>query len=410
MKKNILIGVTGGIAAYKTCDIVSRLKKEGFDIDVIMTKHAQEFVSPLTFQTLSGNKTVTDMFESPTRWDVEHIELAKKAELVLIAPATANIIAKLAYGIADDMLSTTVMATKAEVILAPAMNTAMYENPIVQENIKRLKERGYLFIDPASGLLACGDVGAGKMETPERIVDIVKMRAAHSEEWKGCKVVVTAGPTIEDLDPVRYLTNRSTGKMGYAIAKRAVCKGADVVLISGKTELEIPWGLTKFHSVRSAREMYEAVSKEFEGADILIKAAAVADFTPESRSEQKIKKKDETLKIEMVRTVDIALEMGRRKKDTQVIVGFAAETESVLEHATDKLKKKNMDFIVSNDLTKEGAGFASETNLVTLLFPDGERQSLDLMKKSDVADRILDAAGEMWKKKRMKSEGERRDV
>lgn len=410
MKKNILIGVTGGIAAYKTCDIVSRLKKEGFDIDVIMTKHAQEFVSPLTFQTLSGNKTVTDMFESPTRWDVEHIELAKKAELVLIAPATANIIAKLAYGIADDMLSTTVMATKAEVILAPAMNTAMYENPIVQENIKRLKERGYLFIDPASGLLACGDVGAGKMETPERIVDIVKMRAAHSEEWKGCKVVVTAGPTIEDLDPVRYLTNRSTGKMGYAIAKRAACKGADVVLISGKTELEIPWGLTKFHSVRSAREMYEAVSKEFEGADILIKAAAVADFTPESRSEQKIKKKDETLKIEMVRTVDIALEMGRRKKDTQVIVGFAAETESVLQHAADKLRKKNMDFIVSNDLTKEGAGFASETNLVTLLFPDGERKNTDLMQKSDVADLILDVAGELWKKKRMKSEGENGDV
>lgn len=410
MKKNILIGVTGGIAAYKTCDIVSRLKKEGFEIDVIMTEHAQEFVRPLTFQTLSGNKVVTDMFEQPTRWDVEHIELAKKADLVLIAPATANIIGKLAHGIADDMLSTTVMATKAEVILSPAMNTAMYENPIVQDNIRILKQRGYRFIDPASGLLACGDVGAGKMESPEKIVDVVMMRANACEEWSGRRVVITAGPTIEDLDPVRCFTNRSTGKMGYAIAKQAVLKGAQVVLISGKTDLPRPVGLFSFIEVRSAQEMYEAVNREFEKADILIKAAAVADFTPAARSEQKIKKKEEDLIIEMKRTKDIAFEMGRKKTDRQVIVGFAAETEAVLEHATDKLKKKNMDFIVSNDLTKEGAGFGAETNIVTLLFPNGERKSLHLMQKSEVAEHILTAAGERWEEKQERKRGGSKDV
>lgn len=400
MKKNIIVGVTGGIAAYKTCDIVSRLKKQGFEVDVIMTRHAQEFVSPLTFQSLSQNKVVTDMFSEPTRWDVEHIELAKKAELFLIAPATANIIGKLANGIADDMLSTTVMATRAEVILAPAMNTAMYESSVVQENIEKLKKRGYLFIDPASGLLACGDVGAGKMEEPEVIAEVLTLRAKISDELKGCRITVTAGPTIEDLDPVRYFTNRSTGKMGYAIAEEAARKGAEVTLISGKTDLKPPVGLKQFVPVRSAQEMYEAVDRSFADTDILIKAAAVADFTPAEVADNKIKKKEGGLQIEMKRTKDIAYEMGRRKAAHQVIVGFAAETTAVVEYASAKLRKKNMDMIVSNDLTKAGAGFGTDTNIVTMIFSDGRSRSVDKMKKSDIADEILKEAGALWKSKK----------
>lgn len=392
MEKNIVVGVSGGIAAYKACDVVSKLKKQGFKIDVIMTKNAQEFVSPLTFQTLSNQKVVTDMFETPSDWNVEHIELAKKADVFVIVPATANIIGKIANGIADDMITTTIMATEAKKVIVPAMNTKMYHNPIVQENILKLKRHGYYFIEPVSGLLACGDTGKGKMEDPTVIVEELCLIANQTKEMVGCKVTVTAGATTEDIDPVRYLTNRSTGKMGYAIAEQAILKGATVVLISGKTNLKPPRGLSKFIEVRSAEEMYQEVKREFFDTDILIKAAAVADFTPKVFAKNKIKKQDENLVIDLKRTKDIAFEMGQLKKSNQVMVGFAAETESVLEHAVQKLKKKNLDFIVSNDLTKSGAGFGTDTNIVNFLFPDGEIEKYDLMQKKEVADRILEKA------------------
>lgn len=392
MGKNIVVGVSGGIAAYKACDVVSKLKKQGFEIDVIMTKNAQEFVSPLTFQTLSNQTVVTDMFETPSNWNVEHIELAKKADVFVIVPATANIIGKIANGIADDMLTTTIMATEAKKVIVPAMNTKMYHNPIVQENILKLKRHGYYFIEPVSGLLACGDTGKGKMEDPTVIVEELCLIANQTKEMAGCKVTVTAGATTEDIDPVRYLTNRSTGKMGYAIAEQAILKGATVVLISGKTNLKPPRGLSKFIEVRSAEEMYQEVKREFFDTDILIKAAAVADFTPKVVAKNKIKKQDENLVIDLKRTKDIAFEMGQLKKSNQVMVGFAAETESVLEHAVQKLKKKNLDFIVSNDLTKSGAGFGTDTNIVNFLFPDGEIEKYDLMQKKEVADRILEKA------------------
>lgn len=392
MGKNIVVGVSGGIAAYKACDVVSKLKKQGFEIDVIMTKNAQEFVSPLTFQTLSNQKVVTDLFERPSDWNVEHIELAKKADVFVIVPATANIIGKIANGIADDMITTTIMATEAKKVIVPAMNTKMYHNPFVQENILKLKKYGYYFIEPVSGLLACGDTGKGKMEDSTVIVEELCLIANQTKEMAGCKVTVTAGATTEDIDPVRYLTNRSTGKMGYAIAEQAILKGATVVLISGKTNLKPPRGLSKFIEARSAEEMYQEVKREFFDTDILIKAAAVADFTPKVVAKNKIKKQDENLVIDLKRTKDIAFEMGQLKKSNQVMVGFAAETESVLEHAVQKLKKKNLDFIVSNDLTKSGAGFGTDTNIVNFLFPDGEIEKYDLMQKKEVADRILEKA------------------
>ena len=400
MEKNIVVGVSGGIAAYKACDVVSKLKKQGFKIDVIMTKNAQEFVSPLTFQTLSNQTVVTDMFETPSGWNVEHIELAKKADVFVIVPATANIIGKIANGIADDMITTTIMATEAKKVIVPAMNTKMYHNPIVQENILKLKRHGYYFIEPVSGLLACGDTGKGKMEDPTVIVEELCLIANQTKEMAGCKVTVTAGATTEDIDPVRYLTNRSTGKMGYAIAEQAILKGATVVLISGKTNLKPPRGLSKFIEVRSAEEMYQEVKREFFDTDILIKAAAVADFTPNVVAKNKIKKQDENLVIDLKRTKDIAFEMGQLKKSNQVMVGFAAETESVLEHAVQKLKKKNLDFIVSNDLTKSGAGFGTDTNIVNFLFPDGEIEKYDLMQKKEVADRILEKAHTILKNRK----------
>jgi len=400
MEKNIVVGVSGGIAAYKACDVVSKLKKQGFKIDVIMTKNAQEFVSPLTFQTLSNQKVVTDMFETPSDWNVEHIELAKKADVFVIVPATANIIGKIANGIADDMLTTTIMATEAKKVIVPAMNTKMYHNPFVQENILKLKKHGYYFIEPVSGLLACGDTGKGKMEDSTVIVEELCLIANQTKEMAGCKVTVTAGATTEDIDPVRYLTNRSTGKMGYAIAEQAILKGATVVLISGKTNLKPPRGLSKFIEVRSAEEMYQEVKREFFDTDILIKAAAVADFTPKVVAKNKIKKQDENLVIDLKRTKDIAFEMGQLKKSNQVMVGFAAETESVLEHAVQKLKKKNLDFIVSNDLTKSGAGFGTDTTIVNFLLPDGEIEKYDLMKKKEVADRILEKAHTILKNRK----------
>ena len=400
--KTIVVGVTGGIAVYKACDVVSRLKKLGADVHVVMTKSSTEFVRPMTFQTLSNNFVVSDMFEEPKTWEVEHIELAKKADAFLIVPATANFIGKVASGIADDMLTTTVMATTSQVIIAPAMNTNMYNNPIVQSNIEKLKGLGYKFIDPASGLLACGDTGKGKLEDPEKIVDYVvdyfsqgQSESATSVEdfankdLEGFKVLVTAGPTVESIDPVRYITNRSSGKMGYSIAIEAVKRGASVILVSGKTNLEVPEGLEKFVSIESAEDLYNAIMKEYPKCDAVIQSAAVADYRPKNYSDKKIKKSDGDMVIELSRNKDVAQELGKIKGD-KVLIGFAAETNDLLENAKRKILKKNLDFIVANDLTKEGAGFKSDTNIVKIIDSQGNINEYPKLLKIEVADVILD--------------------
>ena len=388
-KKTVVIGVCGGIAAYKACDIVSKLKKLDLNVHVIMTKSACEFVAPMTFQTLSQNFAITDMFEEPKTWDVEHISLAKKADTFLIVPATANVIGKIAGGIADDMLTTTVMATKAPVIIAPAMNTNMYENPIVQDNIEKLKGYGYKFVEPASGRLACGDLGRGKLADVDDIVHEVYVSLFGSDDLKGIKITVTAGPTVEDIDPVRYITNRSSGKMGYSIAKRAIMRGAEVTLISGPTSLDRPRGVNKFVQTSSAESLYNAVNDNFEDCDALIQSAAVADYKPKNYSKKKVKKKDGDLSIELARTKDVAKEMGKIKAD-KVLVGFAAETNDLLQNAQRKIESKNLDFIVANDLTKEGAGFNTDTNIVKIIDADGNMEDYPKMSKEDVADIILD--------------------
>lgn len=388
-KKTVVIGVCGGIAAYKACDIVSKLKKLDLNVHVIMTKSACEFVAPMTFQTLSQNFAITDMFEEPKTWDVEHISLAKKADTFLIVPATANVIGKIAGGIADDMLTTTVMATKAPVIIAPAMNTNMYENPIVQDNIEKLKGYGYKFVEPASGRLACGDLGRGKLADVDDIVHEVYVSLFGSDDLKGMKITVTAGPTVEDIDPVRYITNRSSGKMGYSIAKRAIMRGAEVTLISGPTSLDRPRGVHKFVQTLSAESLYNAVNDNFEDCDALIQSAAVADYKPKNYSKKKVKKKDGDLSIELARTKDVAKEMGKIKAD-KVLVGFAAETNDLLQNAQRKIESKNLDFIVANDLTKEGAGFNTDTNIVKIIDADGNMEDYPKMSKEDVADIILD--------------------
>lgn len=396
-KKTVVIGVCGGIAAYKACEVVSRLKKMNIEVHVIMTKSACEFVTPMTFQTLSQNFVVSDMFEEPKTWDVEHISLAKKADTFLIVPATANVIGKIASGIADDMLTTTVMATKADVIIAPAMNTGMYENPIVQDNIEKLKKYGYSFVEPASGRLACGDTGKGKLADVDDIVHAVYASLYRSDDLKGMKITVTAGPTVEDIDPVRYITNRSSGKMGYSIAKRAVMRGADVTLISGPTSIEVPRGIKKLVKTMSAESLFEAVNENFEECDALIQSAAVADYKPKNYSKKKVKKKDGDLSIELARTKDVAKEMGKIKSD-KVLVGFAAETNDLLENAQRKIESKNLDFIVANDLTKKGAGFNTDTNIVKIIDAEGNMEDYPLMSKEDVADIILDKVKELLEK------------
>ena len=395
--KTIVIGVSGGIAVYKVCDVVSRLKKLNANIHVIMTKSAAEFVTPLTFQSLSQNYVVSDMFEEPKTWDVEHISLAKKADVFLIAPATANIIGKMACGISDDMLSTTVMATKGKVLIAPAMNTNMYENPIVQRNIDTLKALNYEFIEPESGRLACGDIGKGKLATPENIVKSVIEALKNEEDLKGKKIIITAGPTVEALDPMRYITNRSTGKMGYSIAKEAIKRGAEVTLISGPTKLEPPKNLKNLIRIESAEEMYEAVINNLEENDVVIKSAAVADYKPKEYSSKKIKKSDEDLVIRLDRNKDIAYEIGKVKKD-KILVGFAAETNDLIENATKKVKKKNLDFIVANDLTKEGAGFGVDTNIVKIIDKEGLITEYPIMTKDEVANVILDKVKDLLEK------------
>ena len=387
--KRVLIGVSGGIAVYKALDVISRLRKNDVEVKVIMTKSSTEFVKPLSFQSLSQNSVVTDMFDEPKAWEIQHISLAKWADLVVVVPATANIIGKVANGIADDMLSTTIMATKAEVVFCPAMNTNMYENKVVQKNITTLKGLGYGFINPASGRLACGDTGRGKLEDTQVIAEkIIEKLNLDNKDLEGKNVLVTAGPTIVPIDPVRYLTNKSTGKMGYEIAKEARDRGANVTLISGPTALDIPSGI-KFIKVNTNEEMFNEVLANFKNSDIVVKSAAVADFKVKEYSKEKIKKTDSNLNIEFERDRDILQTLGKEKTN-QIIVGFAAESTNVIENAKSKLKRKNIDYIVANDITSSDTGFASNDNKVTIISSLGEVTSLDKMSKREVAKNIFD--------------------
>ena len=391
--KNILLGVTGGIAAYKACDIVSRLIKLNANIDVIMTKSAMEFVRPHTFQALSQNPVITDTFQSPRYWDIEHISLAQKADVFLIAPATANIIGKVANGIADDMLSTTIMASDAKIVFAPAMNTQMYANPILKDNIKKLKDLNYHFIEPGLGRLACGDIGRGKLADVDEIINYILNLESQVEDLKEKKILITAGPTVEAIDPVRYITNHSTGKMGYAIAEAASKRGADVTLVSGPTKITAPKNVTLI-SVKSALEMYDAVMENFESQDIIIKSAAVADYRPEEYSNNKMKKQTDDLVLKLVRNPDILLELGKRKTK-QKLVGFAAETNNLIEHAKEKRIKKNLDLIVANDITQEGAGFGTDTNIVYLIDKYDNITKINKSDKFQIAHKILDKISEI---------------
>lgn len=387
-KKNVVIGVSGGIAVYKALDVISALRKQDINVDVIMTKHATEFVTPLTFQSISYNKVVVDMFEEPKYWEIQHIALAKKADLFVVLPATANIIGKVANGIADDMLSTTIMATKAPVLFCPAMNTGMYENIIVKENINKLKNYGYDFMEPDTGMLACGDTGKGKLPKPEIITEVILSKLYDKADLKGKRVLVTAGPTLVNIDPVRFISNRSTGKMGYAIAEEARDRGAQVLLITGPTNLKIPYGIEAI-SVKTNAEMLKAVMDNFNDKDIVVKSAAVADYKPKNYSETKIKKVNEVLDLELVQDVDILKELGKLKKDHQVLVGFAAESNDLLENARRKLEKKNLDFIVANDITSADTGFASDYNRVTIIDKEGQFAHFDKMSKRQVACEIF---------------------
>ena len=395
--KTVVMGVTGGIACYKAANIVSMLKKLGANVHVLMTKSATQFVSPLTFQTLSKNRVVTDMFDAPNHWEVEHISLAESADIFLIAPATANIIGKIANGIADDMLSTTVMATKAKVVIAPAMNSNMYENPIVQKNIEYLKSLGYIFVNPESGMLACGTCGNGRLANEETIVETVVSQIAFTKDFAGKNVLVTAGATQEALDPVRYITNHSTGKMGYAIAKAAYRRGANVKLVSAPSALHAPSGIEVIN-VTSAIQMCDAVMQNSQWADVIIKSAAVGDYRPKQQQEQKIKK-DSDMTLELVKNPDILQQLGMNKRPDQVLIGFCMETQNLLDNATEKLKKKNCDIMIANNLFDKGAGFAHDTNTVTVLKPDEQPRSLPNMSKDDLAHIILDECAAEFKKR-----------
>lgn len=386
-QKKIVIGVTGSIAAYKALDIVSNLKKRDFDVYVIMTKSACKFVNPLSFQSLSQNIVISDMFQEPKAWELQHISLAKKADLMLIAPATANIIGKIAGGIADDMLSTTVMATKAPVVFCPAMNTNMYHNNIVKSNIDKLKKFGYDFISPASGRLACGDTGEGKLADVNLICEYIYSKLYDIKDLSQKKVLVTAGPTISKIDPVRYITNRSSGKMGYEIAKEARDRGAKVTLISGPTCIPEPFGID-VKRVDTNEDMYNAIVPIYEDQDIVIKAAAVADYKPEAYSEMKIKKSEDYLDLRFVKDRDILKELGR-KKSHQILVGFAAESNDLIENAKGKLEKKNLDMIVANNIMSRDTGFASDMNEVSFILRDGSIVKLDKMTKRQVAREIF---------------------
>ena len=382
--KTVVIGVSGGIAVYKALDVISKLRKKDINVHVIMTKSATEFVTPLTFQSLSQNMVITDMFAEPKAWEIQHISLAKKADLVVVVPATANIIGKVANGIADDMLSTTIMATKAPVIFAPAMNTNMYNNPIVQDNMNRLKSFGYQFISPASGRLACGDIGDGKLQDTDLIAETIISKLYEKKDLKGKKVLVTAGPTISPIDPVRYVTNGSSGKMGYAIAEEARDRGAEVTLISGPSSLKIPFGI-KLIRVTTNGEMYDEAVNHFKNCDIAIKSAAVADYKIKNYSNTKIKKGDGNLVLEFERDNDILKKLGELKEH-QILVGFAAESNDVIKNATGKLEKKNLDYIVANDINDS---FGKDSNKVTIIKRDKTSIVLGAMSKREVATELF---------------------
>ena len=386
--KTVLLGVTGSIAAYKIAYLASTLKKRRADVHVLMTKNATNFINPITFETLTGNKCLVDTFDRNFQFQVEHVSIAKKADVVIIAPASANVIGKLAHGIADDMLTTTIMACKCKKFISPAMNTNMFENPVVQDNLKILEHYGYEVITPASGYLACGDTGAGKMPEPETLLAYIEREAACEKDLKGKKILVTAGPTQESIDPVRYITNHSSGKMGYAIAKAAMLRGADVTLVSGRTAIEPPM-FVKVVPVVTAKDMYEAVTSVSDEQDIIIKAAAVADYRPAKVSDEKVKKSDGQMSIELERTDDILKFLGEHKRDGQFLCGFSMETQNVIGNSRAKLTKKNLDMVAANNVKVEGAGFQGDTNVLTLITQD-EEVSLPLMSKEDAALKILD--------------------
>ncbi len=392
MKKPcVVLGVTGGIAVYKACELLRLLQKRGIDVFVVMTQNACRFVAPLTFETLSGHPVAVDTFDRPQTWEVEHIALAKRADLFLIAPATANIMGKMACGIADDMLSTTVMATRAPVLVAPAMNTGMWENAAVQQNVKTLRARGVEIVAPVSGHLACGDNGAGKLEDVEVIAERACELLFAKKDMEGLRVMVTAGPSREALDPVRYISNRSSGKMGYAIAQAAQKRGAEVTLLSGPVAIEAPQGV-KLVPFTTTQELLDRASELAQEQDLLIQAAAPADYRAKEVAPRKIKKHGgEPMTFTLVENPDVAATLGKAKRSGQVFVGFAAETNDVLAHARDKLARKNLDMIVANDVTRPGAGFDVDTNIVTLITKEGQ-EALPMMSKAEVARRILDRA------------------
>ena len=386
--KSVVVGVCGGIAAYKVVEVVSRLKKLGAEVDVIMTANAQKFVTPLTFRSLSHRPVVTDMFSDPEYWEIKHVSLAQKADLFIIAPATANIIGKLASGIADDMLSTTVVATKAPVLIVPAMNHNMYANAVVQRNIRALKDLGYIFMEPDTGRMAEGSSGKGRLPEPSAIVEKACSILMPGQDLAGIRMIVTAGPTRESIDPVRYISNRSSGKMGYAVAQAARERGADVLLVSGPVGIECPEGVDMIGTT-TAEEMCKAVLENFGNCDVVVMAAAVADYRPAEISGTKIKKNDDEMVLRLVKTPDILKKLGTIKGN-RILVGFSAETDHLMDNAIKKLESKNLDMIVANDVTMEGAGFGTDTNIIKMIKRDGTVVDLPLMSKLEAAHRILD--------------------
>ena len=386
--KTVILGVTGSIAAYKIATLASMLVKKQASVHVIMTKNATNFINPITFETLTGHKCLVDTFDRNFEFQVEHVSMAKQANVVMIAPASANVIGKLAHGLADDMLTTTLLACKCPKIVSPAMNTAMFENPIVQDNLKILEKYGYEVIQPASGYLACGDTGAGKMPEAETLYQYIERALADPKDLIGKKVLVTAGPTQENIDPVRYITNHSSGKMGYAVAKAAMLRGADVTLVSGQTALTPPM-FVKYVQITTAEEMYQEVTSRSDEQDIIIKAAAVADYRPKTVYENKVKKKEGQMAIELERTRDILAYLGEHKKENQFLCGFSMETENMIGNSRAKLQKKNLDMVAANNVKVEGAGFQGDTNVMTLITQDQEI-ALPLMSKEEAANKILD--------------------